>query len=235
MSFIETLDGNGFALVKNVLDAESITLLCKALSNIKADSSIRQRRSHTYAIRNLAEAVPEIKQLADSYPIRSLVHKISGSEAFLVRSLLFDKIAEANWKVTWHQDLTIAVKQKIETDGFTAWSIKAGIHHVQPPVAILENMLTLRIHLDDCDQSNGALQVIPCSHIRGRLIASQIKLLREQSSPVSCDAQSGDVLLMRPLLLHSSSPSLSPAHRRVIHLEFAASQLPENLEWFQKD
>jgi len=235
MSLIETFDRNGFAIVKNVLDTETITLLCKALSNTKSDSSIRQRQNHTYAIRNLAKTVPEIKQLADSYSIRSLVHSVSGDEAFLVRSLLFDKITEANWKVSWHQDLTIAVKQKIETAGFTAWSVKAGIDHVQPPVAILESMLTLRIHLDNCDKSNGALQVIPFSHRRGRLVASEIKLLKEQASSVSCDAQSGDILLMRPLLLHASSPSLSPAHRRVIHLEFTASELPENLEWFEND
>jgi ectoine hydroxylase-related dioxygenase (phytanoyl-CoA dioxygenase family) len=234
MGFVETFDHNGFALVKNVLDFETISLLCKALRHIESVSSIKQRRNHTYAIRNLTKTVPAIKQLADSQPIRWLAHSVSGSETFLVRSLLFDKIAEANWQVAWHQDLTIAVKHRIETEGFSAWSVKAGIHHVQPPVAILESMLTLRIHLDDCNQSNGALQVIPCSHRHGRLSADEVKRLKEQTSAVFCDAKSGDVLLMRPLLLHTSSPSLFPAHRRVIHLEFAANQLPEKLEWFEK-
>jgi hypothetical protein len=37
---------------------------------------------------------------------------------------------------------------------------------------------------------------------------------------------------MRPLLLHSSSPSLSPLHRRVIHLDFASEMLPNPLQWF---
>lgn len=234
ISFTETFDRDGFTLVKNVLDAETIVHLRHALGQVESASSIRQRQNHTYAIRNLAKTVPAVQQLADSHSIASIVHSVSGGQTFLVRSLLFDKIAEANWKVAWHQDLTIAVKQRIETEGFTAWSVKAGIHHVQPPVPLLAHMLTLRIHLDDCDQLNGALQVIPCSHRHGRLAVSDIEFLKEQNTAVSCDAKSGDILLMRPLLLHASSPSLSPAHRRIIHLEFAADELPENLEWFER-
>jgi ectoine hydroxylase-related dioxygenase (phytanoyl-CoA dioxygenase family) len=234
ISITETFNRDGFTLIKHVLDVETIAHLRQGLSQVESASSIRQRQNHTYAIRNLAKTVPAVQQLAESHAITSLVRSVSGSRGVLVRSLLFDKIAEANWKVAWHQDLTIAVKQRIETEGFTAWSVKAGIYHVQPPVPLLDNMLTLRIHLDDCDKSNGALQVIPCSHLYGRLTACDIEFLKEQNTAVSCDAQSGDILLMRPLLLHASSASLSPAHRRVIHLEFAIDELPENLEWFER-
>jgi ectoine hydroxylase-related dioxygenase (phytanoyl-CoA dioxygenase family) len=144
--------------------------------------------------------------------------------------LLFDKPPEANWKVPWHQDLTIAVKEKRDTPGFGPWSIKAGVLHVQPPVAVLETMLAVRIHLDDCDESNGPLRVIPGSHLLGRLSTEQI---REMSAPpaVSCTVEAGGALLMRPLLLHASSASRSPLHRRVIHIEFASCDLPGELEW----
>jgi hypothetical protein len=37
---------------------------------------------------------------------------------------------------------------------------------------------------------------------------------------------------MRPLLLHASARSTSPRPRRVVHIEYAARDLPQGLEWF---
>ena len=119
-----------------------------------------------------------------------------------------------------------------DVEGFTAWSTKAGVIHVQPPVAVLEQMLTLRIALDDSDEQNGALRVIPGSHKQGRLNDSQIKRLKESTPAVVCEMKRGDVLAMKPLLLHSSSSSQNPSHRRVLHLEFSSSVLPAGLEWY---
>ncbi len=42
----------------------------------------------------------------------------------LVRAIYFDKTSEANWSVAWHQDKTIAVKEKVNIPGFEPWSIK---------------------------------------------------------------------------------------------------------------
>ena len=89
-----------------------------------------------------------------------------GKTARVVRGIYFDKHENANWKVAWHQDLTIAVRERVEVDGYGAWSIKARIHHVQPPVTVLENMLTVRVHLDHTEESNGALRVLPGRHIK---------------------------------------------------------------------
>ena len=41
----------------------------------------------------------------------------------------------------------------------------------------------------------------------------------------------GGVLAMRPLVLHASSASDSPGHRRVIHIEFGCQPLPGDLQW----
>jgi hypothetical protein len=79
------------------------------------------------------------------------------SGARVVRGIYFDKHKEANWKVAWHQDLTIAVHERADIDGYGSWSMKAGIPHVQPPVFVLQSMLTLRLHMDHTDESNGAL------------------------------------------------------------------------------
>lgn len=105
--------------------------------------------------------------------------------------------------------------------------------HVQPPARVLERMLTVRLHLDDCDETNGPLLVLPGSHRGGRLAASEIQRQRTLTPSVACPVPGGGALLMRPLLLHASSASQSPRHRRVIHLEYAAEPLPAGLQWHQ--
>jgi ectoine hydroxylase-related dioxygenase (phytanoyl-CoA dioxygenase family) len=92
-------------------------------------------------------------------------------------------------------------------------------------------MLTVRLHLDDCDASNGALRVIPGSHRHGRLESAQIPAIREATAELLCTALAGDALLMRPLLLHGSSKSMSRSRRRILHLEYCSGTLPAGMEW----
>ena len=151
-----------------------------------------------------------------------------------VRGILFDKTPGANWLVAWHQDLTICVKEQCDVPGYGPWSIKHGVPHVQPPIELLEQMVTLRLHLDETRAANGALRVIPGSHGWGRLSAEQIEERRAAESEVICEAAPGDALLMTPLLLHASSKAESPAHRRVVHLEFAPREaLAQGLRWYE--
>lgn len=171
--------------------------------------------------------VPEVAALAGSAKIISLL----GHGFLPVRSIFFDKTPETNWLVPWHQDLSIAAKPRIDVPGYGPWSIKDGVPHVQPPIQILETMVTVRLHLDDCNESNGALRVVPGSHLFGRLDAAGIAKVRSNQKEAFCSMQAGDALLMRPLLLHASSEAPAPLHRRVIHLEYSASQLPNGLEW----
>src|SRR5205807_4301579 len=97
-----------------------------------------------------------------------------------VRAIYFDKSPEANWLVSWHQDLTLALRARAEVPGFGPWSTKDGIPHVQPPVELLQQMLSVRLHLDDADESNGALRVLPGSHRCERLAPARIRELRGQ-------------------------------------------------------
>jgi len=55
-----------------------------------------------------------------------------------------------------------------------------------------------------------------------------------QVSEIQCVARKGDELLMRPLVLHASSTARVASRRRVLHLKFAADDLPGNLEWFDR-
>jgi ectoine hydroxylase-related dioxygenase (phytanoyl-CoA dioxygenase family) len=118
--------------------------------------------------------------------------------------------------------------------GYGGWSVKKGVSHVQPPASILENMLTLRVHLDDCGTDNGPLRVLRGSHRHGWLTDERIEGLKRTSEEVTCLVPQGGALLMRPLLVHASSPAKNPRHRRVIHLEYAADPLPGPLRWFEQ-
>ena len=145
--------------------------------------------------------------------------------------ILFDKVEGANWKVPWHQDLSVALRARQDAAGYGPWSEKAGVVHAQAPVALLERMLTVRLHLDDCDEANGPLRVLPGTHCLGKLSAEHIQALRAETEEVVCVVPRGGVVLMRPLLLHASSPAQTPRQRRVVHLEYASDSLPAGLEW----
>jgi len=229
-SVSEQLAQHGFAIFPGVLPPETVDKLVEEI-----DGACKMRASHpAYAMRHLIEAVPAVRKVAEEAAIRALIEAMLGPSAFVARSIFFDKTPDANWKVAWHQDLTITVCEKIEVAGFTAWSVKDGVTHVQPPVEVLEQMLALRLHLDDCGPANGPLQVIAASHQAGRLSARQISERREQQPAQICCVPRGGAMLMRPLLLHSSLPATEPKHRRIVHLEFAARPLPDGLQWHQQ-
>jgi hypothetical protein len=169
---------------------------------------------------------PDVAQLAKSLALIAPVRQHLPAPARPVQAIYFDKTPAANWLVAWHQDLTIAVRARIDVPGFGPWSVKDGVHHVQAPVEILENMLTVRLHLDNCDERNGALWVLPGTHLFGRLSTERVTELTNGQDGYLCRACAGDALLMRPLLLHRSRRSYSQRHRRVLHIEYASAELP---------
>ena len=226
------IDENGFGILENVLDAETVLYLANELANLKPSNSVSRTNESVYAVRNLLNLSPKAREFSNSETVANITKNFFGETAKVVRAIFFDKTPDANWKVPWHQDLTIAVKEKRETKGFSAWTRKAEIQHVQPPIEILEKMLTLRFHLDDANETNGALKIIPGSHKNGRLSADEIKSLRQANETRICSVKKGDCLIMRPLILHSSSAGTSPKNRRVLHFEFSAQELPNGLNWY---
>lgn len=212
-------------MVEGVLRPETVEALCGAVAELPS-------RHRGGVVRNLLQHSEPIATLATSGSAKALADTALGAEAFPVRALLFDKAPAANWKVPWHQDTAIAVAERVEAPGFLGWSVKDGVTHVHPPGAVLEQMVALRIHLDDCGPDNGPLRVLPGSHRHGKLNDAEIEHWRQTTAEVSCEARQGDVLLMRPLLLHASSAAKTPAHRRVIHLEYACRALPNGMRWF---
>jgi ectoine hydroxylase-related dioxygenase (phytanoyl-CoA dioxygenase family) len=155
--------------------------------------------------------------------------ELLGSEFGLVRVLYFDKPPGETWALPWHKDLTIAVRDNtLASARFSKPTRKAGVPHVEAPREVLDAMVTARIHLDEVTEENGPLKVLPGSHRDGK------RLRLGEVAPETILANRGDVLLMRPLLVHSSGRShpSSQRHRRILHLEFAAARtLPDGFAW----
>lgn len=224
----EAYEQHGYYLIENALDRNEVHALINALS-------VFETELNNYGVRNLMNKTPQIRRLANSAPLLPIAQKILGAEAKPVRSVFFDKVPDANWNVAWHQDTSIALKSKQDIPGFGPWSEKQGVIHVEPPVEYLANTLTLRVHLDIANRETGVLRVVPATHQNGRIASREIMDVVECSEVVECNANPGDILLMSPLLFHSSRKAATPSHRRIIHIEYSALTLPEPLEWYECD
>ncbi|MCM8543418.1 MAG: phytanoyl-CoA dioxygenase family protein [Lentisphaeraceae bacterium] len=205
---IETLEKNGYCLIKAFFSKDKIGTLQDTLQD-------------TENCRFCLASIPELHPFA-----KSISKSLSGHlpQMRLNRSIFFNKTPQKNWAVLWHQDLTICVKEKRVIEGYGPWSIKDGVPHVKPPLHILQSMITARLHIDDSTEENGPLKVIAKSQnaIHDR---SQIKHLTDRTEVIN--AKQGDLLIMKPLLLHSSGSSLNSAlPRRILHLEFL-TELPQ--------
>jgi hypothetical protein len=154
-----------------------------------------------------------------------------GPGALPVRALLFDKSPAANWIVAWHQDRTIPMRERHETPGFGPWSTKDGVLHVAPPIAVLEGMVTLRLHLDPVDDDNAPLVVALASHRLGYVPAEAAAARAMECTPLVCLAAPGDVWAYSTPILHTSARSLGARRRRVLQVDYAATPLPELLQW----
>ena len=163
--------------------------------------------------------------------IGSIATGVLGPASRAVRAILFDKTAETNWSLAWHQDRTICVRQRIEVDGFGPWTIKGGMMHVAPPFDLLTRMVTLRVHLDHVPATNAPLLIAPASHTEGRVSVEAIEEVVRRRGARVCLAEAGDIWLYATPILHGSEPATKPTHRRVLQLDYAAEELPGGLEW----
>jgi ectoine hydroxylase-related dioxygenase (phytanoyl-CoA dioxygenase family) len=159
--------------------------------------------------------------------IRSLLPR----NAVAVQCTLFDKSRTKNWLVTLHQDLSIPVSSRVDSPECSGWSEKEGQLYVQPPISVLERLVAVRVHIDDCPAESGALRVVPHSHVEGRVDQARAEALRQHHGETVVPIAQGGVLVMRPLILHASSKATSQNLRRVLHFVFGPPKLPLGLEW----
>jgi hypothetical protein len=218
------INEHGIEVVRNKLPKSVI-------SEIIAEVSDCAEEYPGHGIRNADKKLVSIDGLSKSKLLIDLASFVLGSEPKVVRVIFFDKTPKVNWLVSWHQDKTIAVSKEVKISGWGPWTVKDGIHHVQPPLEVLNKIVTFRLHLDDAGSNNGCLKVIPESHNLGILSQEEINKVTAIQEPYLCEAKAGDLVMMKPHILHSSSKSVNPEHRRVVHIEYSNYELPENLTW----
>ena len=227
---VYSLNRDGFSVARGVISAGMLADLRNLC--VQSPEQIQTRRSgELYGVRQLLNTVPKLREIVAAPPFIDLARAVLGVAAHPVKGVFFDKTPGANWPVPWHQDVTIIIQDRRDVPGFEMRPVKDGIVHVVPPVEVSENLLTLRIHLDDSSPDHGALRVIPGSHLAGRMLPAEVNDFRAKSNEHVVAVAAGDVMLMRPLLLHASSACRTPGHRRVVHVEYSASDLPGGLQW----
>lgn len=182
-------------------------------------------------IRRIEQLIPEILALSKSEKIISTASNYLAGEPHFVRAIFFDKTPENNWYVTWHQDRTVTVSERFEEAGWGPWTLKAGAWHVQPPLSVLENMITIRLHLDPSTIANGCLKFIPGSHRHGVIKSAEAQEHIQNSQAIYCEAPAGSAIVMRPHIFHSSEKAATPTPRRVLHFEYSCHHLPDGVSW----
>lgn len=232
-SVLGALERDGCALLRGVYgraQMETIAARLESLAEARCAESEGEEKNEKAAagVRVPREAFPEAAALLAAPALAPVVAAALGGSVTLVRVLLFDKNADASWKVRWHRDTMIPVSEHRSDAVLGGHSVKAGVPHVRATAAILSRMLAVRIHLDASTPANGPLEVLPGSHRVADLEAASSAASFGLEKKVTCCAAPGDVLLMRPLLLHGSPKPETAARRRVLHLECSGPQeLPD--------
>lgn len=164
-------------------------------------------------------------------PITAVMRSKTQPKAKLVRVVWFTKDSQSNWGVPWHQDRIIAVAEKHEVAGFSNWSQKRGVWHCEPPARLFSQMWFVRVHLDDCDATNGAMEIAVGSETEGAITESRAAEIAARYPVEVCDARRGDIQILPMLVLHRSRPATSTAPRRALRLDYAMGDLPTPLTW----
>jgi ectoine hydroxylase-related dioxygenase (phytanoyl-CoA dioxygenase family) len=228
----QQLQEQGFTVVNGIYTAEEVKNILAVIQQADSSRVTFRKTDDLFAIRQALKEMPSLSPIIFNDRLKTLINEFFGERYFVVKSIYFDKPGKSNWFVAWHQDLTISVKEKTDIEGFGPWTVKQDQYAVQPPLPILEQNFTIRIHLDDTDDQNGALKVVPGSHRKGIYRPETINWQEERE--VSCHVSQGGVMIMKPLLLHASGRTLNEKNRRVLHVEFSKTGLPAPLQWAEK-
>jgi ectoine hydroxylase-related dioxygenase (phytanoyl-CoA dioxygenase family) len=211
----ESIGETGFAIMPGLFSKDYLDHLLEEISQ----SAPRRNRA---GVRHALHLSP-VSETARHPQMITLAREVLGPDAFPFRATLFDKSPTANWLVAWHQDIALPLRERIELPGWGPWSVKEGVSYAQAPATVMSHVLALRLSFDDSTGENGPLRVLPGTHTIGVLDAHGIHEFSTQIPPVDCIVSTGGVVVMRPLLIHASSKSQGEMPRRVLHIEYAAS------------
>nr|WP_068892603.1 phytanoyl-CoA dioxygenase family protein [Pedobacter panaciterrae] len=226
------IESAGFTTINNVFSNDQVESILELINRSDTSGNTFRKSADLFAIRQFLKEVPEVDKLILNDEFKELIQNLFGSDYFVVKSIYFDKPEQSNWFVSYHQDLTISVDRRAEVNDYKKWTVKQDQFSVQPPLNILKQIYTVRIHLDDTDENNGALKVITGSHLKDIYRPEDIDWANENEHV--CNVSKGGVMVMKPLLLHSSSRTTNNNKRRVIHIELCNQELDKELNWVER-
>ena len=223
---------NGFTVINDIFSIEEIAQILAIIKQTDTTKATFRKSTDIFAIRQFLKEMPQTQKIIFTQKLKNIITEIFGEGYFVTKSIYFDKPEKSNWFVPYHQDLTISVDKKVEIENFAPWTTKQNQFAVQPPLHYLEDNFTIRIHLDDTNEQNGALKVIPKSHLKQIYRPETIDWQKEIE--ISCNTLKGGIMIMRPLLLHSSGRTTNNEKRRVIHIEFSNKELDSRINWSER-
>lgn len=226
---LDELNDKGYTIIPDIFSDSECNEILNQIEQADTANNRFRKSADLFAIRQFLKEVPATQNIIFNNNLNTIIQTLFGSGFFVTKSIYFDKPVQSNWFVSYHQDLTISVDKKLELQGYGPWTAKQNQFAVQPPLDILKTNFTIRMHLDDTDENNGALKVIPGSHQKGIYRPETIDWSKEAED--ICKVTRGGIMIMRPLLLHSSGRSTNSNKRRVVHIEFSNQQLPKGLNW----
>ena len=205
----------GYAIYPHVFQRVEIEHVLETLSG----DGIERTRAGARRILGITA----VRHLANDARLLTIATGFVGPAAVPFRATLFDKSATSNWLVVWHQDTALPLRERVDDPEWGPWSVKSGVIHAHAPAWALEQVIALRVNLDDSTATNGPLRVLPGSHRHGVFSDEQVAQLASLTTPVDCTVTSGGVIAMRPLTVHASSKSTDDRPRRVLHIEYAST------------
>ncbi|OJJ20257.1 hypothetical protein BKI52_17475 [marine bacterium AO1-C] len=233
------MNQQGYYIKEKILTPTETTEIGQQIEQATHDNPNFRTSNDLFAIHNLLGEIPVLQKILKNPRLTELLaNHFPAQNQRCIKAIFFDKPPLSNWVVNWHQDLTINVKEKPasysslpSSDNFRQWIQKSSFWSVQPPLDYLQNIVTVRLHLEDCATENGALKILAGSHQPGITAAQKLDQLKENFEEVTCEIPQGGALIMSPLTWHASSKNRGSQHRRVIHLEFSNMSLPQDLNW----
>lgn len=196
----------GFLKISNAINTATLEQLKTAVdfysNSTPANDNIAlvtgaNQQEYVIGIQHLCK-IPEAPFLAllGSPLLLSIAQQICGADFFPIQEFAVIKTLGDNSKVEWHQDVVNKLKGQTFMMG---------------------------IYLDEANDANGALRVIPASH-KSELSICELKQLPYET----IEMQAGDILIHDLMLAHSSGMLTQFAKRRVIYFEFMSSNQAKN-------
>lgn len=192
---------------------------CDALVQVLSKLRVRGRAGARHLM-----TLPEIARLACDERLMSIARLELRASPFPFRVTLFEKSGKANWLVVPHQDTALPLSARFDANGWGPWSEKSGVAYAHAPTWALSRVCALRVHLDASTIDNGPLRVVPHSHRLGVLTDEEVARVVRERGFIECAVPKGGILMMSPLIIHSSSKARIDALRRVLHIEYADSE-----------